>query len=354
MQVGGVSPKDFGKDLWREFGDDDLAGLAAEMTYRAFLALFPFIMFLTALGGLLASAADIDNPAEQVVDLLGDNVPSDAESIIRDQVSGVVESRDLSLLSFAALGTLWAAAGGAGTLLKALNRVYDIPDARPFWKKIGLSLALTLAVSIGLVASVVLLVASQGFGESIAENVGMGTAFGWLVRLLAWPLLLALMMLGAAVAYWIGPDVGLPFKWVTPGAVVFAVAAVATSLLLGIYVANFGSYNETYGTLGGAVVLLLWFYVTGMIFLLGAEVNALLDEHAHGPALAERRQAALDGIRKKRERQPDNPDALAPASGEAQGTPREPEDAQVRNRVVAADAEGPPAERARVREEARR
>jgi membrane protein len=194
---------------------------------------------------------------------------------------------------------------------------------------------------------VVLLVSSQGFGESIAERVGLGTAFGWLVRLLAWPLLLGLMMTGAAVAYWLAPDVGLPFKWVTPGAVLFAVAAVVTSLLLGVYIGNFGSYNETYGTLGGAVVLLLWFYVTGLIFLLGAEVNALLDEHTHGPVLAERRQAALDAVRKKREKQPANPDALAPPEG-GDG------DAHPRNGKASPDAVSRDGDKSRVKEHARR
>ena len=312
MTFAGAGPKRFSKDLWHEFGDDDLTGLAAELTYRAFLALFPFLMFLTALGGLAADVADVRNPAERVIDLLGDNLPADAESIVRDQVTGVVEERDLSVLSFAAVGTLWAAAGGAGVLLKALNRVYDIPDRRPLWKKTGLALALTGAAAIALVAGVALVVASQAFGESIAERIGMGAAFGWLVRLVAWPLLLVVIMTGAAFAYWLAPDVELPFKWVSPGAALFGVMGVLTSLLLGVYVANFGSYNETYGSLGGVVVLLLWFYVTGIVFLLGAEVNALIDEHTHGPVLAERRQAAIDAVREKAAEQPENPDALMP------------------------------------------
>jgi membrane protein len=312
MQMGGLRPAQFARDLWREFSDDDLTGMAAELTYRAFLAIFPFLIFLVALGGLVADLADVNNPADRVVDLLGDNLPADAESIVRDQVAGVVNERDLSLLSIAALGTLWAAAGASTALIKCLNRVYDVPDRRPWWKKIALSLALTASISVGLVLSVALLAGTQGFGHEIAEDLGIGDEFGLIIRLVAWPILLFLIMTGAAFAYWLAPDVDVPFKWISPGAVLFAVGGVATSVLAGLYVANFGSYNETYGSLGGIVVLLFWFYLTSVVLLLGAEFNALLDEHAKGPVLEERQRAAVEAVQDKAEKQPANPDAVIP------------------------------------------
>src|SRR5690606_21229653 len=128
MRVGNLDVIEFGKDVYREFKDDDVTGIAAELTYRFFLAIFPFIIFLTALGGFLANALDISNPAKEFVDLFGDRLPDDAASVIERQVNEVVNSRNGALLSFGIVGTVWAATGGASALIKGLNRVYDVPE----------------------------------------------------------------------------------------------------------------------------------------------------------------------------------------------------------------------------------
>jgi membrane protein len=318
MRIGGIEVVPFGKEVFREFKDDDVSGLAAELTYRFFLAIFPFILFLTALGGFLASVFDAENPAQEFVELFGDRLPADAASLIRTQVDEVVASQNLTLLSVGILGTVWAATGGAGALMKALNRAYDIPDSRPFWKQKLIAFGLMTAASLAIIAALSALFATQVYGQEAADKLGIGDAFAFGLRWGTIPLVIGVLMGAMAFVYWAAPNAGLPFRWVSPGAVFFVLGWLLATVAMSFYVANFGSYNATYGALGGVVVLLLWFYVTSIILLLGAEMNAVLDERLNGPTLQERRAKAAEAIEAKRRKQPRNPDsALAPEGAPA-------------------------------------
>lgn len=296
MQIGGVDLVDTGKRLFSEIKDDDLTGRAAELAYRFFLALFPFVIFLAALGGFIASAAGVANPAQRLVDQFGDSLPSDAASIIEKQVDGVVNAPNGGLLSISIIGALWASAGGVGAVMKATNRAYDVGESRPFWKKTLLSVGLTVSAGLAIIVGFVLMVVTQGYTERIAEWLGLGQALEWAILIVRWPLVLAVVMLAVSVIYWLAPNTGMPFKWVTPGAVFFGIGWLVMTTLLGIYVANFASYNATYGALGGVVVLLLWFYLTSLVMLIGAELNAVLDAEKEAPALEERRRKVADEI----------------------------------------------------------
>ena len=154
MSSGGVGIVSFGKGVYKEFKDDDVSGLAAELSYRFFLALFPFLLFLTAFGGFIANAMNVANPADRFLELFGDRLPSDAESLIRTQVEEVVQNQNLGLISIGIIGALWASMGGAGSLMKAMNRTYDIPETRPFWKQkllaFGLVIGMTAAIILGV------------------------------------------------------------------------------------------------------------------------------------------------------------------------------------------------------------
>ncbi|MCK9518740.1 MAG: YihY/virulence factor BrkB family protein [Dehalococcoidia bacterium] len=313
MRVGNINVVQFGRDIYREYQDDDVAGLAAELTYRIFLAIFPFMIFLTALGGFLANALDINNPAQEFVDLFGDQLPSDAASVIEKQATEVVASRNLTLLSLGIVGTVFAATGGAGAVIKALNRAYDIPDSRPFWKQRLLALGLMLAASLAIITALSAFFATQVYGQKIADELGLGSAFALALRWGAIPLVIIVLMAATAFVYWAAPNAGLPFRWVSPGAVFFVLGWLVATIALSFYVANFGSYNATYGALGGVVVLLLWFYITSVILLLGAEINAVLDEQLNGPVLQERRANVAEALAARRRKQPRNPEAAIPA-----------------------------------------
>lgn len=293
MKVGGVDLVPFGKRVAKEFSEDDISGLAAELSYRFFLALFPFFIFLAALGGFIAAAVSSGDPTQQLMDQIGGALPADARSILQDQVRGVLDSRSGGLLSIGIIGAIWASSGAVKALIKALNRVYDVPETRSFWRSTSLALAMTVAGSVCILGSFGLLLATQAFGSDIAGALGAGGAFELTVALARWPVVVVLVMFAVGLVYWLAPNMDVPFRWVSPGAVTFTFVWLITAIAFGLYVANFGSYNKTYGTLGGVVVLLTWLYLSNLMLLLGAEINATLAESKDPVAHQMKRQAVL-------------------------------------------------------------
>lgn len=293
------------KETYQEVQRDDVSGLAAELAYRFFVAIFPFFIFVAALGGVVATIANIDNPTDQIMDQIGDTLPPDAASVLRDQLRGVVESQNTALLSIGFVSALWAASSGVRSLMKAVNRAYDCDEKRSFVKRYALSVGLTLLAGTFILVAFSVLVIGQFAVEGLVDRAGFGSAGRWAVSLARWPLALALLIGAMAFVYWAAPNRTLPFKWVSPGAVVFAVVWLLATFGLGIYVANFGAYNATYGTLGGVIILLLWFYITSYLMLVGAELNALLYRRERGETRgvdenAPSRTAALTNIQARR------------------------------------------------------
>lgn len=261
----------------KEMGKDDASGLAAELSYRFFLTLFPFFIFLGALGGIIARAFSVENPADRLMNQLGNELPSDAASILHDQIQGIIESSNGAILSVGILGAIWSASGAIGTIMKALNRAYDVEETRSLWKRYLLAIGITVLAGTAMIVSVTLVILGQFMSNHIADWLGVSDAVGTAIAWLRWPILIVLMMCVAAFLYWIAPNAKLPFKFISPGAISFVVAWLIATAAFGAYVANFGSYNATYGALGGVVVLLLWFYLSSLVFLAGAELNAVLD-----------------------------------------------------------------------------
>ena len=264
---------------------DDVFGLAAELAYYFFLALFPFFIFLAALGGFVATLLDVRDPTQRIVDLLGSTMPPDATRLVRSQIEHVMGTRSPGLLSLGILGAIWIATGGASAIMKAMNRAYAVPETRPFWKRYLLAFGLMLLTSSVLVGAFVLLVAGEVFGRQIAAAAGLEGAFQIAVDVARWPAAVTLLLLGSALLYWAAPNLDLGLRWLTPGAVLFAAGWLAATHLFTHYVAIFGSYNATYGTLGGVAVLLVWLYLSGFLLLAGAELNAIIDEQSRLPWL---------------------------------------------------------------------
>jgi len=309
MTVGGIDLVPFAKKAVKEFGADDIGGLAAELSYRYFLALFPFFIFLAALGGFIANAISVEDPTTRLMNLLGDALPADARSVLEGQVRSVVDSQSVGLLSFGIVGALWAASGAMKALIKALNRAYDVPETRPFWKATGLAILMTLASTVGVLGSIVIVIATNAWGSEIADSIGAGHAFALGMRIAQWPLIIALLLVAVALMYWLAPNLDVPFKLITPGAALFVVTWLVATLGFGLYVANFSSYNKTYGTLGGVVVLLTWLYITNIFLLLGAEINALIDEEREPEKSRARREAVSAGASASKQKQAMEPRA---------------------------------------------
>lgn len=276
--------KAFARDYLAAFRDDDLTGLAAELAFRFFLALFPFVLFLVTLGAFIAGWTNTADPSNRVIELFGNSLPADAESVLRSQIDEVVAGASYSLLSISIVSALWAAAGGASALMKAVNRVYDLPEQRSFISRTAISLGLTVVGSVTLMAAVAAMMLTQAFGREIAEFFGLAAGYSLAVQILRLPVIVLFVMAAAETVYWLAPN-----RWKRPkvfswGAAGFAVVWAIFTVGFAIYVANFGSYNATYGALGGVVILLFWFYGSSLLLLAGSEVNAVLESRRrHAP-----------------------------------------------------------------------
>lgn len=268
----------FVQRTWAECNEDDVGGLSAELAYRSFLALFPFFIFAAALGGLIAHLAGVDDPTSWTLDTLGDSLPADAASIVSGQVRGLVRHPNAGLLSIGALGALWAASAGAATFLKAVNRCHDLPETRGWLERTGLALALTAGAGGGLVLGIGALLALQLGAQDIADAIGAGGGLEVVLGIIRWPIALLFLVLALAFVYWLAPNKRERIRLVSPGILFAAIAIVLISGGLGYYVSNFGSYNKTYGALGGVVVLMLWFYLVSYVVLVGVKVDLV----AHG------------------------------------------------------------------------
>lgn len=254
---------------------DDVAGLAAEIAYRTFLELFPFFIFLSMVGGAIESTFGLSNPARTLLDMLTQSLPQGAADPIRQQLEGVLGSQQ-GLVGLPILGVLWLAAGSGATLLKAMNRIYEIEETRPFWERYLVGLWLTIVA--GAVLLLVIFLASAG--QILNQQAGGDDTPGWFLALAGfarWPLLVLILLAEATIVYRVAPNAKPPWRFITPGAGLFAAGWLAASTLFVLYVDKAGGYASTYGFLGGVVVLLLWLQITAYALLLGAELNDLLE-----------------------------------------------------------------------------
>lgn len=283
-------PYRIGRRVVRHVIQDDTLGTSAELAYRFFLAIFPFAIFVTALGGFIASRLAVENPAQQAVDSLAGILPQQASSLVQGELQRVIDQQNAGLLSFAAVGALFFATGGTNALVKAMNRAYKVDETRPFWRRYLMALGMTLLAGTGLIAAFVLFVGGQFIGTDLAEQVGLGAELWTAITILRWPLSVALLILAVLVLYRLAPNVKVPLRWILPGAVLFAVGWLVATWLFGFYVSTFASYGSTYGALAGVAILLIWFYMTAFILLLGGAFNESLLHVMDRRELEERRE----------------------------------------------------------------
>lgn len=275
----------------REASADNILGLAAQLAYYFLLALVPAIVFLAALASLFPASL-----LEQMMAGLAAFAPADVVAIVREQLEAVAGGSNTGLLTFGLLMALWSSSAAVVSITDALNRAYDIEEGRPWWKVRLTAIGLTLALAAFILVAFGLIMVGPRLAEVVASRVGLGAAFEWAWKILQWPVVFGLIAIAIAVINYFGPDAEQDWTWVTPGAVLATALWLLASLAFKFYLANFGDYNATYGSLGGAIVLMLWFYVSGVAILVGAEMNAEI-EHAspHGKNPGEK----VPGERKK-------------------------------------------------------
>jgi membrane protein len=260
----------------REFIDDECTDLAAALTYYAVLSLFPALVVVVSLLGVFGQG---QRTTDSVMDIAADVVPDSAVDMLRQPIQQLVQSPSAGFALIAGLaGALWSASGYIGAFGRAMNRIYEIEEGRPVWKLRPVQLLLTLAGLIMVAAVAFMLAVSGPVAESVGNAIGLGEQAVTVWNLVKWPVILLFVVVAVAILYYITPNVRQPkFRWMSVGAAVAIVVWIVASVLFGLYVANFGSYNKTYGALAGVIVFLLWLWITNVALLFGAELDAELE-----------------------------------------------------------------------------
>lgn len=259
------------------FRSDQVTDLAAALTYYGVLALFPAMVALVSIVGLFGDPRAVTDTLTQIVRDLG---PSTAANTFAGPIESITSDRQTAglLLVVGIVGALYSASGYVGAFIRASNRIYGVQEGRPFWKLRPLQLAVTLAMVMFLAVVVAALVISGPLAEAVGRAVGLEAATVQLYGLAKWPVLLGVVLGMLAFLYYIAPNVKLPgFTWITPGSLLALAVWVIASVGFAFYVSNFGSYNKTYGTLGGVISFLVWLWITNIAVLLGVELNAELE-----------------------------------------------------------------------------
>ena len=265
------------KRTFREFQEDNLTDWAAALTYYAVLSIFPALIALISMVGLVADPATITRVLTDTVSQLG---PKSAIETFKGPIESVTssESRAGLGLILGLAGALWTASGYVGAFMRASNSIYEIEEGRPFWKLRPLQILVTLILELMLAIVVVALIVSGPFAQAIGGAVGLGDTAITIFDYAKWPVLLAIVSLMLAVLYYSSPNAKLPgFKWISPGSILAVVVWIIASALFAFYVSRFGSYDKTYGALGGMVTFLVWMWITNLAVLFGAELNAELE-----------------------------------------------------------------------------
>ncbi|MEU6850957.1 YihY/virulence factor BrkB family protein [Actinacidiphila alni] len=258
----------------REFQDDELGDRAAALTYYSVQSLFPALLVLVALLGAAGRST-----TDKVLDNLTQLTPGSAREIITNAVRELQGKGGTgSLLAvIGLLGAVWSASGYVAAFIRASNAVYDMPEGRPVWKVMPLRLALTVALMLLACASALIVVFTGAVAHQAGTALGIGEAALTVWSIAKWPVLLVLVTVMIALLYWGAPNAkGRGFRWVTPGSFLALVLWMAASAGFALYVANFSSYNKTYGTLAGVIVFLVWMWITNLAILLGLEFDAEL------------------------------------------------------------------------------
>lgn len=279
------SPTDLGRRSWwatlkrtfKEYRSDNVGDWAAALTYYAVLSLFPGLLVLVAMLGVFGNGDETTKALLDIVDQLG---PESAVDTFRDPIEDVTESSSGAgvVLVIGLLGAVWSASGYLGAFARASNAVYEVEEGRPFWKLRPQQVAMTILMVLLLTLVSIGLVISGPVAEAVGNVIGLGSTAVTIWQIAKWPLMVLIVAFMFAVLYWWAPNVKQPrFRWITPGSLFAVLVWILASALFALYVANFGSYSATYGSLAGVIVFLLWLWITNNAILLGQEMNAELE-----------------------------------------------------------------------------
>jgi membrane protein len=276
-------PEDLDRRSWlgvlkrtvSEFRDDNVTDWAAALTYYGVLALFPAIIALVSVLGLVGPSA-----TQPLLEHLARLAPGPANEIISGAIRQIASTRSTAGFAFV-LGlalAIWSASSYIGAFARASNAIYGVEEGRPFWKLRPMQLIVTVVMLVLLAACAIAVVVTGPIARQVGDLVGAGSAAVTAWDIAKWPVIALVVVTMISLLYYAAPNVKQPgFRWITPGAVLALVLWLIGSAAFAVYVSNFASYNKTYGTLGGIVAFLVWLWISNIAVLLGAELNAELE-----------------------------------------------------------------------------
>jgi membrane protein len=257
----------------REIGHDNCLGLAAQLAFYFLLALFPAVLFLVALIGYLP----VDNALSALLSALGAVAPEELVALLRGQLDQLAQGRHTSLLTLGIVGAIWSSSAAMVAIIDALNHAYDITEWRPWWKRRFVAIALTMALALFTLVALAFVLIGPTVASRAAAWLGLAPAVALVWQLIRWPIIVFSVVLGVDLVYHFAPNRAARWAWITPGALVATALWIACSFGFKFYITNVADYAATYGTIGGVIVTMLWFYVSGLAILTGAELNGVIE-----------------------------------------------------------------------------
>jgi membrane protein len=259
----------------KEYKADNLPDLAAALTYYGVLAIFPMLIVLVSILGLIGNSV-----TQPLIDNLGKVAPGAAKQIFTSAITNIQSNQGTAgvLVIVGLAGALWSASGYVGAFMRASNVIWDVEEGRPIWKTIPVRLGVTVVTLLLLTAGAIAVTFTGGLARQVGNVIGVGSTAVQIWDIAKWPVLIILVAVMLAILYYAAPNVKQPgFHWVTPGGLLAVLLWLVVSALFAFYVANFSSYNKTYGALASVIVFLVWLWITNTVILLGAELNAELE-----------------------------------------------------------------------------
>lgn len=275
-KFGGLTPLKLTQLVVKKIGTDELSTRSASLSYYFLLALFPMLLFLVSLVAVIAGPGS--QLRETLVSALGNLAPGSASSLVHKVVDQTFKASGGIKMAAGILGALWSASGGMSAVVTSLNVIYQAKETRPWWKQKLTIVGLTLSLAALILIALVLVLYGGKIGVAIASHAGLGEVFRIAWNILQWPVTIFAMLLSYSLIYYFGPNLEeRHWYWVTPGAASGVALWLLASIGFRIYLHFFNSYSATYGSLGAAVILMLWLYITGFAILIGGEVNWIIE-----------------------------------------------------------------------------
>jgi membrane protein len=270
---------------WRELArrtivdtfEDGCPGLAAQLAFYFLLAVFPALLFVAALIAYLP----IEPALRAAVARLDPFLPSEALTIIRGEIEKVLTGGSAGLLTFSIAGAVWSSSSAMTAIITALNRAYDVEEGRPWWQTRLVGISLTIALAVFSVIAFALVVGGNDLAQWLAGRVGLGATFEAVWRIVQWRIAFGIVVFAVDIVYYFAPNIRMKWGWATPGSLLATVLWLLLSIGFRAYVQRFGDFAVVYGAIGGVIVLMLWFYLSGFALLVGAELNAEIEKAAN-------------------------------------------------------------------------